>query len=180
MDLIFRITQAIDAVNNVVGKSAAWLAVAMVLVQFVIVMLRYVFGFSFIWMQESVVYFHAALFMLGASYTLLHDGHVRVDIFYHTASAKKQAMVDLLGSLFFLLPVCGLILVVSWPYVAQSWSMWEGSQETSGIQAVYLRKSLLIAFAGLMALQGVALLLTSLLTLFNHVAPDIKKDGAQV
>lgn len=180
MDTIYRITKAIDALNNIVGKYAAWLAVAMVLVQFLAVMLRYVFSINFIWIQESVVYFHAALFMLGASYTLLHDGHVRVDIFYHTASKKKQALVDLFGSVLFLLPVCGLILVMSWPYVAQSWSMWEGSQETSGIQAVFLRKSLIIAFAGLMALQGVALLMTSLLTLFNHVAPDIKKDGAQV
>jgi len=180
MNAVFRLTKAIDAVNDWVGHGAAWLAIAMVLVQFFIVLLRYVFGENFIWMQEGVVYLHAALFMFGAAYTLLHEGHVRVDIFYRTAQPRTKAMVDLLGALVFLLPVCGVILIVSWPYVAQSWSMWEGSQETSGIQAVFLRKSLIMAFAGLMALQGVALGLSALLTLTGHKPPVTEVDGARV
>lgn len=180
MNAVFRITTAIDTVNDWVGQGAAWLAIVMVLVQFFIVILRYVFGENFIWMQEGVVYLHAALFMFGAAYTLLHEGHVRVDIFYRTAEPRTKAMVDLLGALVFLLPVCGLLLSVSWPYVAQSWSMWEGSQETSGIQAVFLRKSLILAFAGLMALQGVALALSALLTLSGHKPPDVQVDEVPV
>ena len=73
--------QKIDAANSVIGRTTAWLALIMVLVQFVVVMMRYVFGVGSIMMQESVIYMHAFLFMLGAGYTLLQGGHVRVDIF---------------------------------------------------------------------------------------------------
>ena len=157
MNTLSRITQWIDTLNDTVGKVASWIAVAMVLTQFAVVVLRYTFGFSFIWMQESVVYLHATLFMLGAGYTLLHNGHVRVDIFYRTATPRSKAIVDLAGALMFLLPICGLILWASVPYVFRSWGMHEGSQETSGLQIVYLLKSLILEFAVLMALQGVAM-----------------------
>jgi len=180
MNAVFRLTKAIDAVNDRVGHGAAWLAIVMVLVQFMVVLLRYVFGENFIWMQEGVVYLHAALFMFGAAYTLLHEGHVRVDIYYRTAPPRTKAVVDIVGALVFLLPVCILIFAVSWPYVTQSWSMWEGSQETSGVQAVFLRKSLIIAFAGLMALQGIALGLSALLTLTGHKPPSVDLDGTRV
>lgn len=180
MNNCYRITKWIDTFNDRIGTTLSWLAIVMVLTQFASVVMRYIFGLSFIWMQESVVYLHATLFMMGAGYTLLHEGHVRVDIFYRTAPPRKKAMVDLAGSLVFLLPVCGLILWASVPYVMRSWAMGEGSQETSGIQALYLLKSLILAFAVLMALQGVAMALRSILTLRGLDAPHPTTEEVEV
>ena len=152
----------IDAFNETVARYAAWCAIALVAVQFTVVVLRYVFGVGMIMMQEGVIYLHATLFLLGAAYTLKCDGHVRVDIFYRDASVRTKALVDMFGAVVFLLPVCALILWSAVPYVQTSWSVFEGSRETSGIQAVFLLKTLIIVFAVLMALQGLSLLIHSL------------------
>ncbi|HER26644.1 MAG TPA: TRAP transporter small permease subunit [Rhodospirillales bacterium] len=144
----------------------------MVLMQFTVVVMRYIFGLGSIMMQESVVYLHGALFMLGAGYTLLHEGHVRVDIFYREASPRKKAMVDLFGSLLLLMPVCILITWYSFPYLKTSWSVLEGSRETSGIQGVYLLKSTLWAFTGLMMLQGLSIAAKSFLFLIDDKGQD--------
>lgn len=170
----------IDAFNNRLGRIVSWVAIAMILAQFLIVVMRYIFSLGFIWMQESVLYMHATLFMLGASYTLLHEGHVRVDIYYREMTVRNKAMVDLIGSIVFLLPVCGLLWWWSWPYVEQSWSIGEGSRETSGIQAVFLLKTLILAFAGLIALQGVSMMIRSFLTLTGHRTLQPRDDGAHV
>jgi TRAP-type mannitol/chloroaromatic compound transport system permease small subunit len=137
----------------------------MVLVQFTVVVLRYVFGFGSILMQESVIYLHAILFMIGAGYTLLHEGHVRLDIFYRDTSVRTKALVDLWGSIGLLIPVTVLIWWSSWPYVAGSWKVLEGSKETSGIHAVFLLKTVILVFAALMLVQGISLMAKSILTL---------------
>ncbi len=155
----------ITAVNSTIGKGCAWLALGIVLVQFVVVLMRYVFGIGSIWMQESITYMHGFLFMLAAAYTLSVDGHVRVDIFYREASPRFKAVVDLFGSAFFLLPMCAVIVLWSWGYVANSWDIMEGSHEASGIQGRYLQKSAIIAFAVLVGLQGLAIIIRSLLVL---------------
>jgi len=154
---LLTVARAIDSLNEVIGRAVSWLALALVLIQFTVVILRYVFGIGSIFLQESLLYFHGALFMLAAGYTLLHDGHVRVDIFYRDASLRYRALVDLGGSLVLLLPVCGLIWTLSFDYVAMSWAIDEGSPETSGIPAVYLLKSAILAFAILVGLQGISL-----------------------
>ena len=136
------------------GKLVAWLAVLMVIVQFGIVTISYVFAIGSIWYQESVVYMHATLFLLAAAYTLIEDGHVRVDVFFRAASENRKALTDLLGHLAFLIPVMTLILWVAYPYVSRSWMFFEGSKETSGIHAVYLLKSLILIFAVMLALQA--------------------------
>ncbi|KZL20733.1 Tripartite ATP-independent periplasmic transporter, DctQ component [Pseudovibrio axinellae] len=155
----------ITSVNSGIGKSCAWLSLGIVLVQFTVVVMRYVFGIGSIWMQESITYMHGFLFMLAAAYTLSVDGHVRVDIFYRDARPRIKAMVDLVGSVFFLLPMCAVIIYWSWGYVASSWSIWEGSQEASGIQGRYLLKSAIIGFAVLVGLQGIAIIIRSVLAL---------------
>jgi len=159
------LARVIDAINERVGRAVAWAALAMVLVQFTVVVMRYVFGFGSILMQESVIYLHAILFMIGSAYTLLHDGHVRLDIFYRDASIRTKALVDLWGSIGLLIPVTVLIWWFSWPYVAGSWEVLEGSRETSGIHAVFLLKTVILVFAALMFLQGISLLARSILTL---------------
>jgi len=158
------LARIIDAVNEWVGRTIAWAALAMVLVQFTVVVLRYVFGFGSILMQESVIYLHAILFMIGAGYTLLHEGHVRLDIFYRDTSVRTKALVDLWGSIGLLIPVTVLIWWSSWPYVAGSWKVLEGSKETSGIHAVFLLKTVILVFAALMLVQGISLMAKSILT----------------
>ncbi|MFT5540785.1 MAG: TRAP-type mannitol/chloroaromatic compound transport system permease small subunit, partial [Alphaproteobacteria bacterium] len=119
----------------------------------------------------------ATLFMAGAAYTLLQDGHVRVDIFYREATVRDKAWVDLLGTIFFLWPVSMLILIKGWPYVMSSWSILEGSPETSGIPAVFLLKTLILIFAVTMIAQGVSMAARAILTL-RITAADYEENGA--
>jgi TRAP-type mannitol/chloroaromatic compound transport system permease small subunit len=127
-----------------IGRTISWLSLAMVLVTFLVVVLRYAFDAGSIAMQESVTYMHAVLFMLGAAYTLQLNGHVRVDIFYQRFSRRGRAWVDLLGTLVLLIPVCLFILTSSWHYVAESWSIHEGSREAGGLPYVYWLKTLMV------------------------------------
>jgi TRAP-type mannitol/chloroaromatic compound transport system permease small subunit len=165
------LARAIDRVNLTVGHAVAWLALFMVLMQLTVVILRYVFGVGSIAMQESIVYAHAFLFMLASGYTLLKGGHVRVDIFYRGAPEKRRALTDFLGSYFLLMPVAVLILLVAMPYVGRSWAIWEGSRETSGIQAVWLLKTAIPVFALLLLWQGVSLAGKAALTLRGFAGP---------
>ncbi len=119
-----------------VGQGASWLILLMVLVTFVVVLLRYGFNLGWVWLQESVTYLHAAVFMLAAAWTWQDDGHVRVDIFYRGRSPRRQAWVNLLGTLLFLVPVCIYLLVIGWDYVAASWSLKEGSRQAGGLPLV--------------------------------------------
>ncbi len=143
----------------------AWLALAIVLLQFAIVVARYLFGAGSIWASETVIYAHATLFMLAAAWTLALGGHVRVDVFYAQASRRRKALIDLLGSLLLLLPFTLVLFFFSAPYAARSWAILERSHETSGLPLVFVLKTLIPAFAVLMALQGIAQALRALNTL---------------
>ncbi len=138
------------------SRAVMWLLLVMAFVQFMVVVLRYAFGVNFIFMQESITYMHGAVFLLAGGYALLTDGHVRVDIFYREAPARRKALVDFLGTYLFLFPVCILLLWTGSPYVGNSWAVGEGSTETSGIQAVFVLKSLIPAFAVLLSMAGFA------------------------
>ncbi len=155
----------LDDVNRAVGRIVQWSALAMVLLQFALVVLRYVFGLSYIFWNEAVLYLHAALFMLGAGYTFLVDAHVRVDIFYSRATPKRKAAIDCLGHVLFLTPALVLLLVYSWPSVRRSWSILEGPISVGGIPASFLLKSLIPAFCVLLLIQGLARLLRDILRL---------------
>jgi TRAP-type mannitol/chloroaromatic compound transport system permease small subunit len=146
----------IDRLNATIGRGAAWLAIAVVLLQFALVVARYLFGLGSVWLSETVVYAHATLFMLAAAWTLQAGGHVRVDIFYADASARAKGLVDLIGALLLLLPFMLVLLCLSAPYAMRSWAILEHSQETSGLPIVFLLKTLIPLFAILMALQGIA------------------------
>jgi TRAP-type mannitol/chloroaromatic compound transport system permease small subunit len=146
----------IDRLNGAIGRTVAWLCLLVVLVQFAVVLMRYVFGLGSIWLTETVVYGHAAVLMLAAAWTLREGGHVRVDIFYADMSPRRRALVDIGGALLLLLPFMLVLLWFAVPYVGRSWAILETSRETSGLPAVYLLKTLIPAFAVQMALQGVA------------------------
>ena len=143
----------------------------MVLVTFYIVVSRYVFNSGSIAIQESVIYLNALLFLLTSAFTLKHDGHVRVDIFYGPAGPRYKAWVNMLGGLFLLLPVMVFILWVSWDYVMAAWRVKETSPEAGGIPYVYLLKSLIVVMALLVIVQGLTEILRNLLFLLGKEAP---------
>ena len=116
-------------------------------------------------MQESVLYLHSAVFMLGAAYTLQKDEHVRVDVFYRKFNPKQKAIVDIFGTVVFLFPVCSYLFYLSWDYVISSWLIFEGSKETGGLDGVFLLKTLLLLFSILLILQGLSLLIKNIFRL---------------
>jgi TRAP-type mannitol/chloroaromatic compound transport system permease small subunit len=146
----------IDRLTAAIGKGAAWLLLVVVILQFALVVARYLFALGSIWATETVIYAHAALFLLAAAWTLQTGGHVRVDIFYADAKPRTKALIDLLGALVLLLPFALVLLALSLPYAARSWAVFERSQEASGLPFLFLLKTLIPVFAVLMALQGVA------------------------
>lgn len=150
------LADAIDWLNAKIGRAAAWLCLAVVAIQFAVVVLRYAFGVGSIRLQESIIYSHAAMFLLVAAWTLKNDGHVRVDIFYASAGPRRKAIVDLCGALVLLIPFAAAILYFSWGYVARSWANFEGSREASGLPLVFLLKTLIPVFAVMLILQGAA------------------------
>jgi TRAP-type mannitol/chloroaromatic compound transport system permease small subunit len=168
---LIAVCRGIERVNETVGKAAAWLALFLVLVQFSLVLMRYVFGTGSLFMQESLIYAHAILFMMAAAWTLADDKHVRVDIFYSAASPRRKAAIDLFGVVVFLLPMCWLLWWVGYPYVARSWSVLEGSRETSGIPAIFLLKTFILLFVATLALQGLALAIRCAITIFGPSPP---------
>ena len=160
----------IDRVNHIIGRGAMWLSVAMVLAQFIVVVMRYAFGIGSILMQEAIVYMHAVLFMMAAADTLLAEAHVRVDIFYAGLPTARKAAIDLFGNALLVLPFCVLLFLVSIDYVRLSWSVLEDSRETSGIPAVFLLKSVILVFAVQLALQAVSGMIKAL----HHLkAPEV-------
>jgi TRAP-type mannitol/chloroaromatic compound transport system permease small subunit len=156
LKLLQRLVRILDGLCEYTGRAVAWLTLAMVLVTFAVVVLRKGFETGWIAMQESVTWMHAMVFLVGAAYTLKHDGHVRVDILYQRWGPRGRAWIDLLGSIFLLAPTCLYILLMSWDYVATSWSLSEGSRETGGIPAVYLLKSFILIMGVMLLLQGLA------------------------
>ena len=156
---LLRFIEVLDRISRSAGRAVAWLTLLMVLVTFFVVLLRHMFDLGSIAMQESVTYMHAAVFMIGASYTLQRDGHVRVDIFYQGMSQRGRAWVNLLGTLILLIPVCAFILWSSWQYVFDAWSVAEGSPEAGGLPAVWVLKTLILLLPLLLLLQGLSWLL---------------------
>ena len=177
----------VDGLNERIGRTLAWLTLGMVLLQFVVVVMRYVFGIGSVIAQEAIVYMHATVFLAGAAYTLLHNGHVRCDIFYSDATPRTRAIVDLIGVFLFLLPMCIMILLASWPYVANAWAVLEGSPEGRlGIPAVFLLKTVILVFAVLLALQAISMAIHASLKLaglqgladLDGFTKDVDDEGA--
>jgi TRAP-type mannitol/chloroaromatic compound transport system permease small subunit len=160
-------TNLIDRFSRTTGRVTAWLTLFMVLTTFVIVVMRYAFDVGLIWVQESVTWMHAMVFMIGAAYTLQCEDHVRVDIFYREMSARRRAWVDVLGVVVLLLPMCGFLAIKAWDFVEVSWSLREASRESGGLPypLLPLLKTVLVLMPAAVALQGVSLALHSIRTL---------------
>lgn len=155
-----RIAQAIDRLNERVGRIVYWLAFLMVLVGSWNAIARYagpalglnLASNAYIELQW---YMFSLLFLLGGAYTLRHDRHVRVDVLYARLSPRAQVWIDLLGTLLFLIPFSVLGIWVTWPAVRNSWRIFEGSPDPGGLPRYPIKTVILIAFA-LLILQGVA------------------------
>ncbi|MCL6268396.1 TRAP transporter small permease subunit [Sansalvadorimonas sp. 2012CJ34-2] len=151
-----RIVHFIDSFTETFGRVISWLNIALMLSVFAVVLLRYVLNMGSIALQELAIYIHAIIFLSACGYTLRHNGHVRVDIFYRRFSPRTRGIVDSLGSILFLLPVCLFIGFISWDYVDRAWDIRETSHDPGGLPAVYLLKSLILVLVATLVLQGVA------------------------
>jgi TRAP-type mannitol/chloroaromatic compound transport system permease small subunit len=151
-----RFANTVDLLTATLGRVSSWLVLAVVVLQFALVVARYIFGLGSIWLTEAVIYGHAALFLLASAWTLRAGGHVRVDIFYADATPRTRAIVDLAGALLLLLPFALVLAWLSVPYAARSWAIFERSQESSGLPLVFVLKTMIPVFAILMGLQGIA------------------------
>lgn len=160
-----RAASKLDALAEWTGRTISWLTLGLALTGFLVVVMRYVFNSGWLWMQESLIWMHALVFMIGAGYTLKHDEQVRVDVIYRGLPERKRAAIDLIGTIVFLLPFCGYIVYESLPYVLSSWSVGERSREAGGLPALYLLKAVIPLMAVLLATQGLAIAMRSVAVL---------------
>ncbi len=174
--MFLKIADWIDALNERIGRGVSWLTLFMALVMFLTVILRYVFNMGWIWMQESVSFMHGCVFMLAAGYSLLHNEHVRIDIFYRPMTVRKKGLVNIFGILFLLFPTCYVVLYYAFPYVANSWAVFEGSREVGGLPGVFLLKTAILIFAVLLGLQGVSKLIRAFYDVLN---PNLAENSSQ-
>lgn len=165
MHVLARTVQVIGDLNRLVGNIFAWLAAAMVVVCFTVVVQRYFFNTTRLWMQDLYVWLSGAMFTAVAGFALFRGDHVRVDIFYRPASNKWKATADIVGVIFFLFPF--MYVVINWglPYVQRSWRLWEGSANIGGMPGLFVLKTFILVFAGLCLLQGIAMLARAILVL---------------
>lgn len=165
MNALALIVRVISGLNTAIGKTFAWLSLVMVVVCFTVVVQRYFFATSTIWMQDLYVWLNGAMFTAVAGFALLRDDHVRVDIFYRPAPVRRKALIDLIGVAVFLMPFCWVVYSYSLNYIMRSWRLGEGSANIGGMPGLYILKSFILVFVVLVALQGLAMALRSILVL---------------
>ena len=167
MNVLKTLSRWIDSLNEWVGRGVAWVTLGLVLVIFVDVVMRYLFNTSFVFTQELEWHLFAFIFLIGAGYTLLHDGHVRVDIIYQRLGLKGRAWINLLGVIFFLIPGCLMVMITSWKFVANSFMIMEGSPDPGGIPFRFIVKGCLPAGFLLLLIQGISLGVHSLMRILG-------------
>jgi TRAP-type mannitol/chloroaromatic compound transport system permease small subunit len=165
VQILVTAVRAISTLNRIVGLTLAWLSLAVVLVCFTVVVLRYSFRDSYVWMQDLYVWLSGAMFTGVAGYAMLRDDHVRVDIFYRPWSVRGKAIADLVGVVLFLLPFVIVVASFGWTYFARSWQLGEGSPNVGGMPGFFILKSFILVFCVLVGLQGVAWACRSILVL---------------
>lgn len=176
MHKLTTIIKILDGFTEQLGKTSAYFAMLMILVTCYVVISRYVFNTGSIAVQESVIYINAILVFFTVGFTLKHNGHVRVDIIYSGASARYKIWVNLLGSIFLLLPVSIFILLSCWNYVMSSWAIRESSPEANGLPYVYLLKTSILLMCFILMLQALVEILRNLYLLFEPASPEISLD----
>jgi TRAP-type mannitol/chloroaromatic compound transport system permease small subunit len=172
MKLLLRVCGWIDRLNEWVGRATAWVSLALVAVVFIDVVMRYAFNQSFVFIQELEWHTFAFIFLIGAGYTLLHDGHVRVDIFYQRLGPKGKAWINLVGVLIFLIPGCVMIITTSWHFALRAFVVGEGSPDPGGIPYRFIVKGLIPVGFSLLLAQGISMGMHSLLQILDIEKPE--------
>ena len=167
INILKNLSSTISYINKIAGFICAIIVVLMSLNVFLVVVLRYLFGISFIWMQETYVWMHAYIFMLGAGYTYLNDDHVRIDIIYRSSSKLYKALVDSIGIIFLLFPFLYIIWNFSYPFVYKSWEMNEISREAGGLSMLYLLKLAILLFVVLLSIQAIAKIINNFINIIQ-------------
>ena len=167
INILKNLSSTISYINKIAGFICAIIVVLMSLNVFLVVVLRYLFGISFIWMQETYVWMHAYIFMLGAGYTYLNDDHVRIDIIYRSSSKLYKALVDSIGIIFLLFPFLYIIWNYSYPFVYKSWQMNEISREAGGLSMLYLLKLAILIFVILLSIQAIAKIINNFINIIQ-------------
>lgn len=180
MNALLAFARVIDWLNETIGRAAAWLVLGLVLAQFLIVLLHTVYGFGSVKLRESILYMQAMLLLAGAAYTLMHNGHVRVDIIHRVAGKRLKAAIDFLGSLVLLLPAVALVGYLSFPFVQHGWSALEETITIGGIEAVFLLKTTLLVFVLTMFLQGLSMVIHAFAALTGREAPAEEEVEAEL
>ena len=165
MQVLAAFVRAVSGLNRVVGEVLSWLALACVLVCFTVVVQRYFFHTSTLWMQDLYVWMSGAMFTGVAGFALMRDDHVRVDIFYRPASTRRKAIADLVGVVLFLMPFVYVVATYGYTAVSRSWSYYEGSANIGGMPGLFVLKSFILVFAALIGLQGLAMAARAILVL---------------
>lgn len=162
-----KIANLFDSINKYTGYLCAFLVVLMTVNVFIVVFLRYLFGISFIWLQETYVWMHAYIFMAGAGFTYLNDAHVRIDIIYRSSSKVYKAIVDLVGNIFLLMPFLYIIWSYSFPFVYKSFQINEVSREAGGLPMLFLLKAAILIFAFLLFIQALSKLINNFIIIYQ-------------
>lgn len=179
MRAIALMVRALSGVNWLVGNVFSWLALGIVAVCFTVVVQRYVFSTTQVWMQDLYVWLNGAMFTAVAGYALLRDDHVRVDIFYRPASLQRKALIDLIGVFIFLVPFCWVVFIYGLPFVQRSWRIWEGSPNWGGMPGYWVLKTFILVFVAVVFIQGLAMVGRSILVLAGKqdLLPDYLRYG---
>ncbi|MFY0602094.1 MAG: TRAP transporter small permease subunit [Cyclobacteriaceae bacterium] len=169
--MLKQIYSSIDRMNQMIGSLVSWLSLLLVLVIVFDVLLRYVFNWSSPLSFELEWHLFSILFLLSAGWTLQRDKHVRVDVFYNSFSQKKKDIVNIFGTVFFLIPLCCVAVIESIPFVINSYQVLEKSNDPGGLPARYLIKSMIPIGFICLGLQGVSMIFRSILNL-THPQDD--------
>ena len=175
MNALKIVSRWIDTLNEWVGRGVAWVTLGLVVVVFVDVLMRYILNVSFVFTQELEWHLFGFIFLIGAGYTLLHDGHVRVDIIYQRLGWKGRSWVNLCGVLLFLIPGCIMVISTSWKFTMNSFAILEGSPDPGGIPFRFVLKGCIPVGFALLLLQGISLGLHSFMQILG--IEKVKKEG---
>lgn len=171
MNFLRKLCNFIDIINEWIGRGVAWVTFALVLVVFIDVVMRYVFNTSFVFTQELEWHLFGFIFLIGAGYTLLHNGHVRVDIIYQRLNYKTKAWINFLGCLLFLFPGCLVVIITGYKFTLNSFRILEGSPDPGGIPYRFLIKGTIPVGFALLFMQGISLFFHSLFQILGMEKP---------
>jgi len=163
--LVKNVADMIDGLNSMIGEVLKWALLVSVLLTAITAILRYAFDLGYPWLPEAAIWINAMVFTLGSAWVLQQEGHVRVDLIYGRVGDKGKAWINLIGTLVLLYPMLWVVASKSWPTIYRSWSVLEKSSTSGGLPFMYLLKSCIWGFCILLALQGLSMILKSILVI---------------